>query len=286
MKVLKISDNLIKGLEEINYLLKGIEHKTKKSDLIKNIDSIKKFILEIKTLYKDYLPIELTILSDLLLEMNEVLRKLIIYKLNFKDYVFALNKLTKNINQLAKDAHYDFFKLCGNCSTCCVSPHVFSFEHNFIDKYRQYLQRKGLSYEVKNNPKTGLCTLYDKTNKKCTVYHDRPIDCTFFPFSFIIDTIKGPVTAKSKLYVILSKAIECDVADRLSLNDALEALKMICFVLSKTTLEEAKQYSAQADPRKMTCGISVPYDERKMYYKALKQIFEVKLYLRKNAKDR
>lgn len=279
MKVLKISKNLIKQLEEMDLLLQGVAKKSKNNKiLVKNTKSI----FEIKKLYQESMPVELSVLNNLLIELDEILRFLIAQKLDFKKFVLNLDRISKLIDKSAKNAYYDFFRLCGKCASCCKSPHVFSFEHDFIDKHHKFLKKKGLSYIVKSNPKTGLCTFYDKKNRKCVIYNERPLDCTFFPFTFVIKKITAPaINAKPRNYIFLCKATRCDVMNRLSLNDSLEALEIICYILSKITLEEAIIYSNEADPRKIMFDVSIPYDDRITYHKALKQILHTRLY-RKN----
>ena len=284
MKVLKLTDSIIKQLDEIDFILKKVERKKlkPKESLMQDIKSIRKSVLEIKKLHSESSPVELFFLSDLLLKLNDVLRYLIVNKLEFRDYAIAVEKLSTLVERSAYKAYYDFFRLCGACASCCISPHVFSFEHDFIEKYRKKLAKKGLSYVVKNNPKTGLCGFYDKKTKRCTIYLGRPIDCTFFPFTFVIQKISAPkINAAPRNYVFLCKATDCGVAKRLSLNDALEAMEMICFVLSKISLKEAIEYSGEIDPRRIIFDLSIPYDERKTYYNTLKQIFSRELYLKK-----
>ena len=281
MKVIKISPALLKWFNEVDFLLDEIQNKTvsRYNAFSKAVNSAKKSIFKIKKIEENNLPIELFTVNNLLLYLNDILRFLIVDNLNFKKFANALDKLSANMKSSSKKSYYDFFRACGDCASCCDSPYVFSFEHSFIDKYRDYLKRKGLSYVIKSNPKTGLCSLYDSKTKKCTVYKERPLDCTFFPFSFIIKKISRLETG-SRYYIFLIKATNCEVANRLSSNDTLEALEMICYVLSKISLEEALKYSSERDPRRMLFDISVPYDERKEYGEALKKILYARSYMR------
>ncbi len=280
MKVLKISRALIKQLEEMDLFLQEIAKKeiSDKKILVKNTRAI----FEIKKRHQEFRPVELAILDNLLIELNEILRFLIRQKLDFKKFVLKLDRLAKLIDQSVKNAYYDFFKLCGQCASCCKSPHIFSFEHDFIDKHRKFLKRKGLAYITKSKA-GGRCIFYDEKSKKCAVYKERPLDCTFFPFTFIIKKIIAPtIKAEPRNYIFLCKATKCEVIDRLSLSDALEALEIICYILSRIKLKEAIDYSNETDPRKITFDISIPYDDRVSYQQALKQILPVRLYRRKN----
>lgn len=278
MKVVKIGKALLKQLEEIDSFFKGLENK---NISIRNIKTVRKNISEIRSLHNDSLPIELSVLNNLLLELNSILRFLIIRRMDFRRFSLKLDKTSKTIEKSGKNAFYDFFRLCGSCASCCVSPHIFSFEHKFIDRHRKNLKKKGLSYVAKNNHKTGKCVFYDAKTKRCSVYNERPLDCVFFPFTFVIQKIRAPtINAKPRDYVFLCKATNCDVANRLSLNDALESLEIICFILSKISLEEAVQYSNEIDPRKIMFDLCIPYDERKTYYNALKQMLSNNVFIK------
>lgn len=129
MKVIKISPALLKWFNEMDFLLNKIQNKTasRHNTFSKIIHSAQKSIFKIKKIEESNMPIELFTVNNLLLDLNDTLRFLIVDNLNFKKFAQALDKLSANMKNSSKKSYYDFFRACGDCASCCDSPYVFSF---------------------------------------------------------------------------------------------------------------------------------------------------------------
>lgn len=91
-----------------------------------------------------------------------------------------------------------YHSLCNTCShkpccTECISPLVFSEDRRRLEKidknYSDYLDTisiEGIKTTIiKKRPQSTECVFWDKNDKKCSVYENRPFDCKIFPFDII-----------------------------------------------------------------------------------------------------
>ncbi len=72
--------------------------------------------------------------------------------------------------------------LCNGCTKCCENGIVYTLpeEEERLTKIGVKLfEIDGVKFIQRNND--GSCSMLDKTNKKCSIYADRPMCCRAFP---------------------------------------------------------------------------------------------------------
>jgi len=251
--------------------------------LLKNIDGLRATLNNLKTRrnYKELLslmniseePMDSEMLERLKQLLNESLGSMILSvdTKTVKNYADKILKVNMEIERMLKQAEYDFFRRCGKCGKCCLSPHIFSFEKEFIKKHFDKLKENQGFYSVKQN--NGRCVFYNEKELKCSIYENRPMDCKLFPFSFIVNKIGAEnIDVSPKEYVFLLKARGCLISNELSIQDMLDALYLVSSIISKIDSEEISRYSSQIDPIRMELTFSIPYGDMKQYRSGLKSM--------------
>lgn len=212
-------------------------------------------------------------LDKLMNTLNDILRQ-ITGKADPKivnEYAARISNVSKDISDILAKQEYDFFRQCGKCGKCCISPHVFSFEKEFVKNYFDKLEYYKGFFRVKGVK--GRCIFYNSKDKSCKIHDNRPIDCRLFPYSFILKEIAAEdIDVSPRRYIFLLKAKGCPVSDNFSITDSLNALYFVSFIISKINLEEALYYSSLLDPKRMELTFSVPYDEKEKYIRKLEYI--------------
>ncbi len=113
-------------------------------------------------------------------------------------YYSLLDELTQSIGSEAICTHKDLQNnICGcNVSVCCkLDPDVFEIEKSILD-----------SLEKSNTSDSDYCSFFDKENKICTIYSERPFSCrTFFNFTnnqaYCIDADKTMNSLKIPIFM-------------------------------------------------------------------------------------
>jgi Fe-S-cluster containining protein len=257
MKVIRPPKGLGRKIEKLRAILKaneGLLRGAEYSSLLVLLD-------ELADKIKKDEPIPAELLERLRSSANELLHASLLSKPSasmLKSYLAATDALYGAMAKALETAEYDFFVLCGRCGKCCESPHVFSFETPFIEKYFEKLEEKGGYFSVRN--KGGRCAFYDARCKRCSIYKERPLDCKLFPYSFIVKRIEAEnIDVAPRDYIFLLQAKGCPVAKRLATSDAISAFKLVKFILSKIDSDEARTYSSLKDPNRMEFTFSAPY---------------------------
>ena len=85
---------------------------------------------------------------------------------------------------------------CSNCGVCCTETEMLLSNKDIARleklgfKHRDFAKYDKLGYAQLKN-RDGYCIFYDQTNRKCSVYVDRPSGCRVYPV--IVDEEKGIV---------------------------------------------------------------------------------------------
>jgi uncharacterized protein len=85
---------------------------------------------------------------------------------------------------------------CSNCGVCCTETEMLLSIKDILRlekrgfKHRDFAKYDKLGYAQLKN-RGGYCIFYDRTNRRCSVYTDRPSGCRVYPV--IVDEEKGIV---------------------------------------------------------------------------------------------
>jgi uncharacterized protein len=124
---------------------------------------------------------------------------------------------------------------CSNCGVCCTETEMLLSKKDIARlekrgfKHRDFAKYDKLGYAQLKN-RGGYCIFYDKTNRQCSVYADRPSGCRVYPVivdeesGIVLDTIcesRGSITdqeknLKGRRVVRLLEVIDAEAAERCS----------------------------------------------------------------------
>jgi uncharacterized protein len=124
---------------------------------------------------------------------------------------------------------------CTNCGVCCTETEMLLSKRDIKRlEMRGFSQQKFARFDrlgyVQLKNREGYCFFYDRKNRRCSVYLDRPSGCRVYPVildeekGIVLDTIcesSGSISEEEKRLKggcvrRLLKVIDCEALERLS----------------------------------------------------------------------
>jgi hypothetical protein len=124
---------------------------------------------------------------------------------------------------------------CTNCGVCCTETEMLLSKRDIkrLEKIG-FSQREFARFDIQGyvqlKNREGYCVFYDRENRRCSVYIDRPLGCRVYPvildeeIGIVLDTIceaRGSISAvekrlKGKRVTSLLEVIDCEALERMS----------------------------------------------------------------------